>query len=65
MIPKITLKFSSHYPSADQDARCQDIIKSLEEFDIVTLNEAFGGIYSEIKENIIQYATKAGFFYIV
>jgi len=37
----------------------------LAEFDIVCFQEAFGGIFSETREKIMAYATKAGFLYIV
>ena len=65
MIPKVVLNFTDGYPSGSQDERCLDIIKAIEDYDIVCLIEAFGGIYSEIRELIKSYATKAGFFYIV
>lgn len=42
-----------------------DIIKCLEDFDIVCFQEAFGGIFSDIREKMITYLLKAGFFYIV
>ena len=65
MIPKIVLSLSDSYPSSSQDERCLDIIKAIEDYDVVCLTEAFGGLYSEIREIITSLATKAGFFYIV
>lgn len=65
MIPKVALMLNEHYPSVGQDERCIDIIRAIEDYDIVCLQEAFAGICSEIKDLLVSYATKAGFFYIV
>lgn len=48
-----------------QYERLLDIIKAFQEFDVVCLQEVFAGLFSEIREIFIQYATKAGFLYIV
>jgi hypothetical protein len=64
MIPEIVNLISDTYPSGSQDDRCIDIVKSLDEFDIVCFQETFGGIFSDIREKLIAYLTKAGFFYI-
>jgi hypothetical protein len=64
MIPEIVYSFSNSYPSGCQEDRCYDIIKCMDDFDIVCFNESFGGIFSEIREKMIGLLTKAGFFYI-
>jgi hypothetical protein len=65
MIPKAVTAVGDTYPSCSQDERCHDIFKALQEFDVVALQETYGGFYSEIREKIISYATKAGFLHIV
>lgn len=64
MIPKVVSMAQDHYPSQSQDERCLDIIKCFDSYDVVSIQESFGGLYSECREKLIQYATKAGFFYI-
>ena len=65
MIPYVATATSDAYPSSGQDERCLDIAKSLELFDIVCIQECFGGIYSEIREKFLAYCTTVGFIYIV
>jgi len=40
-------------------------VMAMRDFDVVCFQEVFGGIYSEIREKLVAYALKAGFFYHV
>lgn len=65
MIPEIVLKTNTKYPSAAQGQRLDDIILAMQNFDVVCLQEVFGGIYSETRSKLIPLAIKAGFLYHV
>lgn len=65
MIPLVVGMITSTYPCSSTHDRLLDIVHSFEPFDIVCLQEVFGGIYSEIREQFIQYSVKAGFFHVV
>ena len=63
MIPLVVGMTQDTYPSSSQDERLLDIVKSFEPYDVILLQESFGGIFSEIREKLIALATKAGFLY--
>ena len=63
MIPEVVLKLTPSYPSAAQSQRIKDIVKSMQNYDVVCMQETYGGFYSDIREKLITYATKAGFLY--
>eukprot|EP00347_Sterkiella_histriomuscorum_P007660 403348063 len=59
MIPKV---LSGTFRSGYQEERLLDIFKSLDNYDIVCLQEAWG-FFQEIKQMIQIYSQKAGFLY--
>ena len=64
LIPAVVLATSDAYPSSSQEERLLDLVKSLKGYDVACLQETFGGLFSELREKLIAYATKAGFVYI-
>lgn len=64
MIPWLVGATSDKYASCSQAERCEDIVSCLENYDVVCVQECFGGLMSEIRDWFKAAVTKAGFFYI-
>lgn len=63
MIPWVVTAASNTYPSSGQDDRLNDIISCFKNYDVVTVQECFGGLFSETREKFTASAMKAGFVY--
>ena len=65
MIPYVVILTSSTYPSCNQDERLLDIVHCFKDYDVVAIQECFGGLLSDTREKFIAYFMKAGFIYYV
>mmetsp|Transcript_16780 Transcript_16780/g.25853 ORF Transcript_16780/g.25853 Transcript_16780/m.25853 type:complete len:128 (+) Transcript_16780:52-435(+) len=63
MIPPFVAQTSDLYPTSGQEDRLEDIVKSLSDYDIVCLQEVWGGMYSDARCKLLAMAMKAGFIY--